>query len=149
MASISSGGICRFCGSYSSATGLTSSSAKRRASACISSRRAVRNGSGTSGNGAGWASDDTVLLIPGATAAAIICAEPSDLENLEVALLAKRLQPRLRVVVQLGNAALGRAVGRVIGPNSVLDTAAIAAPTLAEACLELHSRPIDLAGHAF
>ena len=78
------------------------------------------------------------------TAAAIICAEPSDLENLEVALLAKRLQPSLRVVVQLGNPALGRAVGRVTGPDSVLDTAAIAAPTLAEACLDLRSRPIDL-----
>jgi Trk K+ transport system NAD-binding subunit len=84
-----------------------------------------------------------------ASAAALICCAASDLENLEIALLARRLQPDLRIVVQLTNAAVGRAVARVIGQRSVLDVAAIAAPTLAEACLDLRSRPIDIAGEAF
>lgn len=82
-------------------------------------------------------------------AAALICTADSDLDNLEVALLARRLRPELRVVVQLGNESVGRAVARVTGPDTVLDVATIAAPTLAESCLDQHSRPIDLGGEPF
>ena len=85
--------------------------------------------------------------IAGATA--LICAADSDLATLEIALLARRLRPDLRVVVQLGNAAVGRAVGRVTGPDSVLDVATIAAPTLAGSCLALHTRPLDIGGQPF
>ena len=85
--------------------------------------------------------------IAGATA--LICTSISDLVNLEIALLARRLRPELRVVVQLGNEAVARAVGRVTGPASVLDVASIAAPSFAEACLDLHSRAIEIAGHPF
>ncbi len=82
-------------------------------------------------------------------AAALICTATSDLVSLEIALLARRLRPGLRVVVELGNEAVGRAVARVTGPASVLDVASIAAPTFADACLDLHSRPIDIGGHPF
>ncbi len=85
--------------------------------------------------------------IAGATA--LICTSISDLVNLEIALLARRLRPELRVVVQLGNEAVGRAVARVTGPASVLDVASIAAPSFAEACLDLHSRAIEIGGHPF
>ncbi len=85
--------------------------------------------------------------IEGATA--LICTSVSDLVNLEIALLARRLRPELRVVVQLGNEAVARAVARVTGPASVLDVASIAAPSFAEACLDLHSRAIEIAGHPF
>ncbi len=84
-----------------------------------------------------------------AKAAALVCAAPTDLDNLEIALLARRLQPRLRVVVQLSNAAVGRAVARVTGPGSVLDVAALAAPTLAETCLDQHARPVEIGGEPF
>jgi Trk K+ transport system NAD-binding subunit len=82
-------------------------------------------------------------------AAALICTDESDLVNLEIALLARRLRPELRVVVQLGNEAVGRAVATVTGPASVLDVASIAAPALAEACLDLRSRPLDIGGEPF
>ena len=84
-----------------------------------------------------------------ATAAALVCTDESDLVNLEIALLARRLRPDVRVVVQLGNESVGRAVARVTGPASVLDVATIAAPTLAEACLDLRRRPLDIGGEAF
>jgi Trk K+ transport system NAD-binding subunit len=83
------------------------------------------------------------------TAGAIVCAAPGDLDNLEIALLARRLRPDLRVVVQLGNAAVGRAVERVTGPGSVLDVASLAAPTFAEACLGVRERSLDIGGEAF
>jgi Trk K+ transport system NAD-binding subunit len=84
-----------------------------------------------------------------ATAAALVGSAAADLDNLEIALLARRLRPDLRVVVQLGNAAVGRAVANVTGPASVLDVATLAAPTLAEACLDQHERPVDIAGEPF
>lgn len=80
---------------------------------------------------------------------ALICASNSDLVNLEIALLARRLQPDLRVVVQLDNEAVGRALARVTGPASVLDVASIAAPTFADACLDKHSRAIEIGGQPF
>ena len=82
-------------------------------------------------------------------AGALVCTAAEDLDNLEIALLARRLRPDLRVVAQLGNAAVGRAVARVTGPGSVLDVATLAAPTLAEACLDLHVRFLDIGGEQF
>ena len=84
-----------------------------------------------------------------AAATALVCAAGSDLDNLEIALLARRLYPQLRVIVELGNASLGRALARVTGPNSILDPAALAAPTLAESCLDLHARPLQIDDEAF
>jgi Trk K+ transport system NAD-binding subunit len=83
------------------------------------------------------------------TAAALICLSTNDLHNLEVALLARRLYPNLRVITQLSNTAVGRAVERVTGHGTVLDVATLAAPTLAEACLALTERPLDVEGEAF
>ena len=82
-------------------------------------------------------------------AAALICVDPNDLRNLEIALLARRLRPELRVVVQLANLAVGRALARVTGAGSVLDVASLAAPSFLEACLSRRSHSIDLAGHGF
>ncbi|SHG98516.1 Trk K+ transport system, NAD-binding component [Jatrophihabitans endophyticus] len=84
-----------------------------------------------------------------AGAAALICAHDSDLENLEIALLARRMRPDLRVVAQLENEAVARAVARVTGEDSVLDVAAIAAPSLAEACLDLDSRAVEIDAEQF
>ena len=84
-----------------------------------------------------------------ARATALICTARSDLDNLEIALLARRMRAELRIVVQLGNAAVGRAVGRVTGPASVLDVATLAAPSFAEACLDLHGRPMEIGGQPF
>jgi Trk K+ transport system NAD-binding subunit len=83
------------------------------------------------------------------SAAALVCVHPDELRNLEIALLARRLRPELRVVVQLTNLAVGRAVARVTGPSSVLDVASLAAPAFVEACLSRTSHVVDLAGQTF
>lgn len=82
-------------------------------------------------------------------AAALVCVHQEELRNLEIALLARRLRPELRVVVQLVNLAVGRAVTRVTGPGSVLDVATLAAPSFVEACLTRSNHLIDLDGHEF
>ncbi|MFN2562925.1 MAG: NAD-binding protein [Jatrophihabitans sp.] len=85
-----------------------------------------------------------------AGAAALICTDESDLDNLEVALLAHRLRPDLRIVTQLGNAAVRRSVREVSEAMTVLDVAEIAAPALAEACLDGGGgRSIEIDDHPF
>jgi Trk K+ transport system NAD-binding subunit len=83
------------------------------------------------------------------TAAALVCVEADDLRNLEIALLARRLRPDVRLVVQLSNLAVGRAVERVTGPGTVLDVATLAAPTFSEACLQRGQHEFELAGLRF
>lgn len=93
--------------------------------------------------------ESTLVEVGVHTAAALVCLSPRDIDNLEVALLARRLCPDLRVVVHLGNRAVGRAVERVNGAGAVLDVASLAAPTLAESCLDLTERRLQIDGHAF
>ena len=66
-------------------------------------------------------------------AAAVICAQESDLKALETALLARRLRAEVRVVAQLTNPAVGRAV-KEAGVR-VLDVAGLSAPSVVEVCL--------------
>ena len=80
---------------------------------------------------------------------AVVCVESDDLQNLEIALLARRLRPEVRVVVSLTNAAVGRAIARVTGPRTVLDVATLAAPAFVEACLAPHTHQLDLDGELF
>ncbi len=82
-------------------------------------------------------------------ATAVVCVESNDLENLEVALLARRLRPEVRVVVSLTNAAVGRAIARVTGPRTVLDVATLAAPAFVEACLAQRTHRLDIADELF
>jgi Trk K+ transport system NAD-binding subunit len=82
-------------------------------------------------------------------AIAVVCAETSDLASLEIALRVHELRPDVRLVVQLANPSVGRALERVTGPNSVLDVAALAAPSFVEACLGLTSHEMELGGVKF
>jgi Trk K+ transport system NAD-binding subunit len=84
-----------------------------------------------------------------AEASAVVCVESDDLQNLEIALLARRLRPEVRVVVSLTNAAVGRAIARVTGPRTVLDVATLAAPAFVEACLATQTHELDLGGTPF
>jgi Trk K+ transport system NAD-binding subunit len=84
-----------------------------------------------------------------ADAAAVVCVESKDLSNLESALLARRLRPDLRVIVQLSNAAVGRAIARVTGPRTVLDVASLAAPAFVQACLAQRHHDLELGGQTF
>ncbi|MCL2396288.1 MAG: NAD-binding protein, partial [Acidimicrobiaceae bacterium] len=78
----------------------------------------------------------SVLLGAGLNlAVAAICVEDDDLKTLESALVVHDLRPELRVVAEIANPSVGRALGSVIGPDRVLDVASLAAPSLVQACL--------------
>ncbi len=79
-------------------------------------------------------------------AAAVVCALEDDLHTLETALLTRELRADVRVVVQLGNPAVGRALSGVA--ISVLDVAGLSAPSIVEACLQ-SAQEIRLAGERF
>jgi Trk K+ transport system NAD-binding subunit len=82
-----------------------------------------------------------------AGATAVICALENDLQTLETALLTRELRADVRVVVQLANPAVGRALAQI--NVSVLDVAGLSAPAIAEACLQSGTREIMLDGERF
>jgi Trk K+ transport system NAD-binding subunit len=81
-----------------------------------------------------------------AGAAAVICALEDDLHTLETAMLTRELRAGVRVIVQLGNPAVGRALQAL--DISVLDVAGLSAPSIAQACLQA-PQEISLAGQRF
>ena len=91
--------------------------------------------------------EDTLVSAGLAGAIAVICAQHDDLQTLETALLARRLRADVRVVAQLNNPAVGRAVKQV--GISVLDVAGLSAPSVVEACLRRGVQPITLSGEPF
>jgi Trk K+ transport system NAD-binding subunit len=82
-----------------------------------------------------------------AGAVALIGVESDDLHTLETALLARDLRPDLRVVVQMRNPAVGRAVSE--SGVAVLDVARLSAPSLVEACLQTGSHEVEINGVRF
>jgi Trk K+ transport system NAD-binding subunit len=82
-----------------------------------------------------------------AGAAAVVCAEEDDLHTLETALLTRKLRGDVRVVVQLGNPAVGRALSQIA--VSVLDTAGLSAPSIVDACLRSGVQDLRLSGERF
>ena len=84
-----------------------------------------------------------------ADAAALICADDDDALNLEIALLARQLNPEVRVVARLANSVLREAVAIANGPGAILDVADLAAPSVVEACLSRTTHPMSVAGLEF
>ncbi|BBX86200.1 NAD-binding protein [Mycolicibacterium aubagnense] len=80
------------------------------------------------------------------SAAAIVCAGDDDAINLEIALLARQVNPTVRVVTRLANSVLRAAVAQDNGPGAVLDVADLAAPSVVEACLARTTHTISVAG---
>jgi Trk K+ transport system NAD-binding subunit len=83
--------------------------------------------------------------LPGAIA--VICAQHDDLHTLETALLTRRLRADVRVVAQITNPAVGRAVKGV--GIAVLDVGGLSAPSIVEACLRSGVQELTLAGERF
>ena len=69
--------------------------------------------------------------------------------SMETALLVRRVRPDVRLVVRMGNSAVGRALAEAAGEDSVLDVAALAAPAVVEACRGARPRRMVLAGQTF
>ncbi|HEX4245870.1 MAG TPA: NAD-binding protein, partial [Acidimicrobiales bacterium] len=82
-------------------------------------------------------------------AVAVVCVEVNEIHTLETALRIRELRPDVRLVVQLANPSVARALERVSGPGSVLDVATLAAPSFVEACLRRDAHDIDLGGVRF
>ena len=91
--------------------------------------------------------EETLMAAGLAGAVAVICAQDDDLSALETALLARRLRAEVRVVAQLTNPAVGRAV-REAGV-AVLDVAGLSAPSVAEVCLGDGVQEMPLSGMRF
>jgi Trk K+ transport system NAD-binding subunit len=82
-----------------------------------------------------------------AGAAALVCVQEDDLHTLETALQAREERPDVRIVVQIRNPAVGRALaGAAV---SVLDVAGLSAPSVVEACLRTGAHPVELDGERF
>jgi Trk K+ transport system NAD-binding subunit len=84
-----------------------------------------------------------------ARARAVICAGDDDATNLEIALLARKANPRVRVVARLANDVLRTAMAADKRPGAILDVADLAAPSVVEACLAHTAHPFEAAGIEF
>ena len=84
-----------------------------------------------------------------ARARAVICAGDDDAINLEIALLARKANPDVRVVARLANDVLRTAMAADKRPGAILDVADLAAPSVVEACLAHTVHPFEAAGIEF
>jgi Trk K+ transport system NAD-binding subunit len=84
-----------------------------------------------------------------ARARAVICAGDDDAINLEIALLARKANPDVRVVARLANDVLRTAMAGDKRPGAILDVADLAAPSVVEACLAHTVHPFEAAGIKF
>jgi Trk K+ transport system NAD-binding subunit len=91
--------------------------------------------------------EETLISAGLAGAIAVICAQENDLLALETALLARRLRAEVRVIAQLTNPAVGRAI-REAGV-AVLDVAGLSAPSVVEVCLGEGVQEMSLSGMRF
>jgi voltage-gated potassium channel Kch len=84
-----------------------------------------------------------------AGAAAVVCTEHTDLRNLEISLLAREMRPGIRVISNIANGPVGRALSVDDGPGAVLDVAALSAPSVVEACLRSTVHELEINGLRF
>ena len=84
-----------------------------------------------------------------ADADAVVCVDDDDALNLEIALLARRANPEVRVVARLANTVLREAMAQDNGPGAILDVADLAAPSVVETCLARSTHTISAAGIDF
>jgi Trk K+ transport system NAD-binding subunit len=82
-------------------------------------------------------------------ARAVVCAGSNDAVNLEIALLARRFSPNVRVVARLADSVLRDAVEAVSGPGAILNVADLAAPSVVEAVLSRNAHQFATAGVEF
>jgi Trk K+ transport system NAD-binding subunit len=82
-------------------------------------------------------------------ASAIVCVVPHDLQNVQIALQARHMSQDVRVVSQLGNKAVRRAMAVNNGPGAVIDSASLAAPAIVEACLGRRRHAIEIEDVSF
>jgi Trk K+ transport system NAD-binding subunit len=82
-------------------------------------------------------------------ALAVVCAGDDDAVNLEIALLARKANPHVRVVSRVANDVLREAIANDNGPGAIFDVADLAAPAVVEACLSQDTHDFQAAGLRF
>ena len=93
---------------------------------------------------------ETALATAGvARAFAVVCTGDDDATNLEIALLARKANPNVRVVARLANDVLREAVADGNGPGAILNVAELAAPSIIKACLAQTEQRIEAVGIQF
>jgi Trk K+ transport system NAD-binding subunit len=90
-----------------------------------------------------------LVLADVSQAIAVVCVGDDDAVNLEIALLARKANPNVRVVSRVANDVLREAVANDNGPGAILDVADLAAPAIVEACLSQATHEFDAAGMTF
>lgn len=80
---------------------------------------------------------------------AVVCAADDDSMNLEIALLARKANPDVRVVARVTNDVLGESLADVNGAGAIFNVAELAAPAIVEACLAHAVHPFEAAGINF
>jgi Trk K+ transport system NAD-binding subunit len=99
------------------------------------------------GSEAGMAKELTLAEV--SHALAVVCAGDDDAINLEIALLARKANPDVRVVSRVANDVLRGAIASDNGPGAILDVAELAAPAVVEACLAQDTHDFDAADMTF
>lgn len=79
-----------------------------------------------------------------AAAQAVVCVSDDERWNLEIALLTDQFSADVRIITQLSNGTLRAAMNSGGGRHEVLDLAALATPSVVEACLARSVHEIDV-----
>ncbi len=82
-------------------------------------------------------------------ARAAICATNDDLHNIEIALLVRELSAEVKVIVQMANGNVGRALERVTQPSRVLEVADLASTAFVESAADRPTHAITLGRRRF
>lgn len=92
---------------------------------------------------------DVLLAADVAHARAVVCATNDDLRNIEIALLVREQAHDVRIIVQMTNGNVGRALERVTQPSSVLEVADLASMAFVESAVNRTAHPVSLGRRRF
>jgi Trk K+ transport system NAD-binding subunit/multidrug transporter EmrE-like cation transporter len=98
----------------------------------------------------GFGQSQTVLrTVNVAGALAAVCVTDDDLRNIDIAMLVREMSTDVRIVVQMANAAVGRALQPAVEPGAVLEVAKLASRAFVEAAINRTTHEIEFGGERF
>jgi Trk K+ transport system NAD-binding subunit len=84
-----------------------------------------------------------------AAARAVVCVKDDDLRNIETAMLVREMSADVRIVVQMANSSVGRALHAIATPGAVIDVAELASSAFVEAALDRTTHAVRMGGVEF
>ena len=94
-------------------------------------------------------SRETLVEANVGAARAVVCVKDDDLRNIETAMLVREISPDVRIVVQMANSAVGRALHDIATPGAVIDVADCASSAFVEAALNRTTHVVQMGGEDF